>query len=123
MPITLDNQDSCSPEAKGDVTRGHVRGKRAVGWFAVSGPCPCAPNQALERTRRTAPLSSVRVCQAWDRACGVQVPTPDMSGAEGEEKGKGVIARWRLEEAPSKGAGRRPGTGYEVWDHLGRAGT
>jgi len=55
-----------------------------------------------------------RVCQAWHRACGVH-PTPGISGAEGEEKGKGVIGRWRLEEAQSKGAGRRTGTGQEVW--------
>jgi hypothetical protein len=45
----------------------------------------------------------------------VQVPTPGLSGAEGEEQGKGVTARGRLEEAPSKRAGRRTGTGYEVW--------
>jgi hypothetical protein len=45
----------------------------------------------------------------------VQVPVPGVSGAEGEEKGKGVIARWRLEEAPSTRAGRRTGTGEEVW--------
>jgi hypothetical protein len=55
------------------------------------------------------------VCQAWHRTNGVQVPVPGISGAEGEEQGKGVIARWRLEEAPSKRAGRRTGTGYEVW--------
>jgi hypothetical protein len=46
-----------------------------------------------------------------------------MSGAEGEEKGKGAIVRRRSEEAPSKGMGRRTGTGYKGWDHLGRAGT
>jgi hypothetical protein len=38
-----------------------------------------------------------------------------MSGAEGEEKGKGITARWGLKEAPSERAGRRTGTGYEVW--------
>jgi hypothetical protein len=38
-----------------------------------------------------------------------------MSGAEGEEQGKGVIARGRLKEAQSESAGRRTGTGYEVW--------
>ncbi len=31
------------------------------------------------------------------------------------EKGKGIIARWCLEEAQSKDAGRRTGTGFEVW--------
>jgi hypothetical protein len=40
---------------------------------------------------------------------------PGIRGAEGEEKGKGVTARWGLEEAQSKRAGRRTGTGYEVW--------
>jgi hypothetical protein len=47
-----------------------------------------------------------RVCQAWHRACGVQVPTPGIRGAEGEEKGKGVTARWGLKEAQSERAGR-----------------
>ena len=34
---------------------------------------------------------------------------PGFRGAEGKEKGKGVIVRWGLEEAPSKSAGRRTG--------------
>ncbi len=34
---------------------------------------------------------------------------PGFRGAEGKEKGKGVIARWGLEEAQSKSAGRRTG--------------
>ena len=45
----------------------------------------------------------------------MQVPVPGTSAAEGEEKGKGVTARWGLEEAQSKDVGRRTGTGYEVW--------
>ena len=40
---------------------------------------------------------------------------PGVRGAEGKEKGKGVTARRGLEEAQSKDAGRRTGTGYEVW--------
>jgi hypothetical protein len=56
-----------------------------------------------------------RVCRTWHRTNGVQVPMPGVSAAEGEEKGQGVTARWGLEEAPSKDAGRRTGTGYEVW--------
>ena len=40
----------------------------------------------------------------------VEVLAPGISGAEGEEKGKGVIVRWGLEEAQSKQAGRRTGT-------------
>jgi hypothetical protein len=55
------------------------------------------------------------VCQAWRRTHGVEVPVPGVHGAEGEEKGQGVIATWRLKEAPSTCAGRRTGTGYEVW--------
>ena len=31
-----------------------------------------------------------RVCRAWHRANGVQVPVPGVRGAEGEEKDKGV---------------------------------
>ena len=56
-----------------------------------------------------------RVCRAWHRTYGVKVPMPGFRGAEGKEKGKGVIVRWGLEEAQSKSAGRRTGTGYEVW--------
>ena len=37
----------------------------------------------------------------------MEVLTPGISGAEGKEKGKGVIARWGSEEAQSKSAGRR----------------
>ncbi len=35
--------------------------------------------------------------------------------AKGQEKDKGVIVRWGLEEVQSESAGRRTGTGYEVW--------
>jgi hypothetical protein len=45
----------------------------------------------------------------------VQVPVPGVSAAEGEEQGKGITARWGLEEAPSKDVGHRTGTGDEVW--------
>jgi hypothetical protein len=40
---------------------------------------------------------------------------PGRSRAEGKEKGKGVVVRQGLEEAQSENAGRRTGTGYEVW--------
>ena len=40
---------------------------------------------------------------------------PGYRGAEGKEKGKGVVVRRGLKEAQSKNAGRRTGTGYEVW--------
>ena len=40
---------------------------------------------------------------------------PGFRGAEGKEKGKGVVVRRGLKEAQSKSAGRRTGTGYEVW--------
>ena len=56
-----------------------------------------------------------RVCRAWHRASQVKVLAPGVRAAEGEEKGQGTTARWGLEEAPSKDAGRRTGTGYEVW--------
>ncbi len=55
------------------------------------------------------------MCRTWHRTNGVEVPVPGRSRAEGKEKGKGVIARWGLEEAQSEDAGRRTGTGYEVW--------
>jgi len=59
-----------------------------------------------------------RVCRAWHRASRVEVPIPGVSGAEGKEKDKGVAARWGPEEVQSEHAGRRTGTGYEVWDTL-----
>jgi len=34
-----------------------------------------------------------RVCRAWHRTCGVEVPTPGIRGAEGKEEGKGVVVR------------------------------
>src|SRR5712664_3294834 len=46
---------------------------------------------------------------------GVRVPCPGRRGAEGKAKRKGVTVRWGLKEAWSEGAGRRTGTGYEVW--------
>ena len=74
------------------------------------------PNLTLERTRNKPRAAQFgRVWQAWHRTNGVEAPVPGISGAEGEEQGKGVTARWGLEEAQSKRAGRRTGTGYEVW--------
>ena len=45
----------------------------------------------------------------------MKVPASGVRGAEGKEKGKGVAARRGPEEAQSENAGRRTGTGYEVW--------
>ena len=44
----------------------------------------------MEPTRYTARLMPIRVCQAWHRTDGVEVPVPGISGAEGEEQGTGV---------------------------------
>ncbi len=63
------------------------------------------------------PASSVpvvdfgRVCRAWHIAYEVKVLVPGVRGAEAKEKGKGVVVRRGLEEAQSKSAGRRTGTG------------
>jgi hypothetical protein len=77
------------------------------------------PSKRMERTVNTLPgftaAHSGRVCRAWHRTCEVKVLTPGVSGAEGKEKGRGVIVRWGPEEAQSKSAGRRTETGYEVW--------
>jgi len=59
-------------------------------------------------------LNPIRVCRAWPRAYGVEVPMPGFRGAEGKEKSKslprarseGVIVRWSLEEAQSESAGQ-----------------
>ena len=40
---------------------------------------------------------------------------PGVRAAEGEEKGKGVTARWGLKDAWNEGAGRGTRTGYKVW--------
>ncbi len=45
----------------------------------------------------------------------MEVPGPGVRGAEGKEKGKGTVARRGLKEAQSENAGRRTGTGSEVW--------
>jgi hypothetical protein len=43
------------------------------------------PNQPMKLTVAfgARSLSAIRVCQAWHRANGVEVPVPGMSGAEG----------------------------------------
>jgi len=69
----------------------------------------------MQRTALRAAVDAERVCRAWHRAYGVEVPVPGVRGAEGKEKGKGGTVRDRLKEAQSKDAGRRTGTGYEVW--------
>jgi hypothetical protein len=40
----------------------------------------------------------------------VKISCPGIRGAEGQGKRKGVTAKWRLQEAQSKHAGRRTGT-------------
>ena len=56
----------------------------------------------MQRTALRAAADAGRVCQAWHRSSGVEVPVPGYRGAEGKEQGKGVIVRWGLEEAQSK---------------------
>ena len=81
---------------------------KALQWVGDSGEKPLpSPTPELRR-----------VCRAWHRTSGVEVPpspTPGISGAEGQEKGKGVVVRRGLKEAQSESAGRRTETGYEVW--------
>jgi hypothetical protein len=72
---------------------------------------PHVPNNRLQRTALCAAADAGRVCRAWHRTCEVRVPTPGYRGAEGEEKGKGVVARRGLKEAQSKlTLPNRPGT-------------
>ncbi len=68
------------------------------------------PNPTIQRTPTSA-ADFDRVCRAWHRTCEVKVLTPGVNGAEGKEKGKGVVVRRGLEEAQSKSAGRRTETG------------
>ncbi len=51
-----------------------------------------------------------RVCQAWHRASRVKSPMPGIGGAEGYEKGKGIIVRWGLKEATGKPTTQRTGS-------------
>ena len=59
------------------------------------------------------------MCRAWHRTSEVNVRVPGVGGAEGEAEGKGVAARRGLKAAPSTRAGRRTGTGEEVWHARG----
>ena len=72
------------------------------------------PNKSMQADRGEAAAADARrVCRAWHRTSEVKDLAPG-NGAEGKEKGKGVIVRWGLEEVQSKSAGRRTGAGYEV---------
>ena len=57
-----------------------------------------APSLRLEADALTRAAQPERVCQAWHRTSEVKVLAPGDRGAEGEEKGKGVTARWGPEE-------------------------
>jgi hypothetical protein len=66
------------------------------------------------------------VCQACHRTSAVPGRVPGDRGAEGKEQGQGARREGGLEDAPSTRAGRRTGTGYEVWhtrDERARDGT
>ena len=54
------------------------------------------------------------VCRAWHEASRVRVPVPGSSRAEGQPKGKCVVARRGAEEAQGEIAGRRTEAGYEA---------
>jgi hypothetical protein len=75
-------------------------------------PNPSIEGTSTSKLRLLAAAPHVkRVCRAWHRTSEVKVLVPGVREAEGEEKGKGVVARRGLKEAPSKRAGRRTGTG------------
>jgi hypothetical protein len=86
------------------MTQSRMSSKKAQPGVQPDGPAFGGPAGQLGR-----------VCRAWHRASQVKVLAPGVRAAEGEEKGKGATARWGLKEAQSKDAGRRTGTGYEVW--------
>jgi hypothetical protein len=75
---------------------------------------PQHPADALTRA-----ADAGRVCRAWHRTSEGQVLVPGVREAEGEEQGQGVVARRGLKEALSTRAGRRTGTGEEVWHARG----
>jgi len=58
-----------------------------------SRPCRAYTSGWSGRRDKPAAAHPYRVCRAWHRACEVKVLTPGISGAEGKEKGKGVIVR------------------------------
>ena len=77
------------------------------------------PNNRMNLTALRAARYPERVCQAWHRTSEVKVLAPGDRGAEGEEQGKGVTARWGLEEAQSKA----PGDAQEPDTRWGTPGT
>jgi hypothetical protein len=82
----------------------------------VGSCCPQAPRVLCRRTRMCRPAST-------GTADTARLTPADARAVPEQGKGKSVIARWRLEEAPSKEARRRTGTEYEVWytwDELAR---
>ena len=54
------------------------------------------------------------MCRAWHEASRVRVPVPGSSRAEGQPKGKCVIARRGASASQGEIAGRRTETGYEA---------
>lgn len=64
-------------------------------------------NHSIKRTCLRQAAYVKRVCRAWHRTIGVKVSEPGKGGAEGKEKGKGVIARWALEGSPIQKRGAR----------------
>jgi len=45
------------------------------------------------------------VCWAWHRTYGAKVPVPGFRGAEGKEKGKGVVVRHTSGGSPIRNCG------------------
>jgi len=60
---------------------------------------------ASRPTRRSRAADACRVCWAWHRTYGAKVPVPGFRGAEGKEKGKGVVVRHTSGGSPIRNCG------------------
>src|SRR5262245_4791800 len=89
---------------------------------------PSWPNHPMERTAHSVsfwgyswrfscgpPLTGSVCARHGTELTGWKSPCQVSAEPKARRRARAFIARWRLEEAQSKRAGRRTGTGYEVW--------
>jgi len=78
-------------------------------------PCRREPNKGLEPTRRSARLRPGVCARRGTERARCKSSCQVFAEPKARKRARASTARWGLEEAQSKRAGRRTGTGYEVW--------